>query len=739
MTQQPINNSFPMQSLTVRVPIDTEWDPVNIEQFMTTLFAIPGSMILSIIATGERIVWQISASHQQIAAIINAIYSFYPLANINQETAVTNPNTNFQTYSYEMSEPFVRPLKFATDFSQVDPLTSLITAQSNLQEEEMLVYELVLAHVNEQHIKLGRQLLTRPRSGFLDFITPQGAFGAVVDKAMGFDRIQRFYPELQKLARHKLATLLKVGDLSIKVKARTSHAANELAQTIEPALAPYAREGSNYLLPASKKTYPLILSPQEGAALWHLPNNQMQVIPKMMWTNSAEGSLPSALQGKREHIQIGKNVFRNKEQGVWLSDADRHEHVIVLGKTGTGKSNLMEYMIQQDIAMGNGVGVIDPHGDLYKEILNNGIPKERAADVVLFDMEDKEYPIALNLLASVEGVARQEVAGQSLSVIRKMFADQWSSTRMEDSFYAALIALLSVKEATIESIPRLFMNSDYRAEVLQHVSDPIALAYWLDEYETMPAKLKYEFARPIASRIRRFYRDETIRHIICQQSSLNFRHIMDEKTIFLANLGGLPEIETEIMGALLISKFQTAAMSRNQLAPNARIAFYLYIDEVQRFITTSLDTVFSEARKYGLRMVVANQYLRQLTGETLEAIMGNTGTTIMFGLGTHDATAMAPFVHPQFGSETLLNLNRFQTLVKMRLEGKTMPAFNMDTLPALALPAEIRASSGQIRARSRAKYARPRAEVEQEFLERQQSRIASEPDDVEGKDDVYAG
>ena len=157
---------------------------------------------------------------------------------------------------------------------------------------------------------------------------------------------------------------------------------------------------------------------------------------------------------------------------------------------------------------------------------------------------------------------------------------------------------------------------------------------------------------------------------------------MDHKTIFLANLAGLPDIETEIIGALLLSKFQAAAMSRSKLNPRDRNPFYLYIDEVQRFITTSLNTVFSEARKYGLHMVVANQYLRQLAGETLEAIVGNTGTTIMFRLGPHDATAMAPFVQPQFGSETLLNLNRFQALVKMRFQGNTMPAFKMNTLLA---------------------------------------------------------
>ena len=210
------NNIHQMHCLTIRVPIDTEWNPILVGQFMTTLFAIPGQMKLTIMATQSRLDWQISAEQRLLPAIHNAIYSFCPLANISQNTVVMQPNTNDHVLYYEMAEPFVRPIKYAADFVHLDPLTTLINALSNIEGSMRVIYELALMPVNEEHLKLGNQLLTRPRSGLLDYITPQGAFNAVVDKSMGLNRVQRYYPELQKLARHKLAMLLKMCMLSIQ-------------------------------------------------------------------------------------------------------------------------------------------------------------------------------------------------------------------------------------------------------------------------------------------------------------------------------------------------------------------------------------------------------------------------------------------------------------------------------------------------------------------------------------------
>jgi hypothetical protein len=247
---------------------------------------------------------------------------------------------------------------------------------------------------------------------------------------------------------------------------------------------------------------------------------------------------------------------------------------------------------------------------------------------------------------------------------------------------------------------------------LQQVSDPIALDYWRGEYEGASPGAQREIARPIAYRVRRFYRNASVRRIVCQATSLDVRDIMDTGKIFLADLRGLGEIEGETLGALLISKFQVAAMSRQLNAEGTAVRYYLYVDEVQNFITTSLPKVFSEARKYGLSMVVANQFLQQLEGKTLEAIMGNVGTSILFRLGPKDAAAVASFVRPVIGAEDLVNLNRFEAVVKLQLHGETQPAFSLQTSPPLAPRPEAEAQMARIRQRNRRHYARHKDEVD---------------------------
>ena len=289
---------------------------------------------------------------------------------------------------------------------------------------------------------------------------------------------------------------------------------------------------------------------------------------------------------------------------------------------------------------------------------------------------------------------------------------------MEDALHAALMAATAIDGATIQSIPKLFYNSSYRAHALQSVRDPIALEFWYDEYEPLTAAHQREFARPITHRLRKFYRNDAIRPVVCQPTSLDFGSIIEDRKIFLAKLGGIPDIEAETLGALLVSKFQRAAMSRGAISPDEIPEYYLHIDEVQNFITTSLAQMFSEAGKFGLRLVVANQYLKQLEGATLEAVMGNVGTTIMFRVGPNDAGALAPFVAPVHTKEDLINLDRFQAIVKMQAIGKTMPAFNMSTVEPLAPYKDAAERISRIKQHSRQTYGRKRDDVEAELAER---------------------
>src|SRR5262249_29721704 len=282
-------------------------------------------------------------------------------------------------------------------------------------------------------------------------------------------------------------------------------------------------------------------------------------------------------------------TYQGKTQPVYLAQPDRITHMNIVGKTRVGKTTFMHNLIHQDIAQGHGVGVIDPHGDLIHHILACSIPPEREKDVVLFDLADLDHPVALNLLYVPPGVQRHAAVGLTMGVLKKLFAEQWSATRMEDALYSALAVLVDTSGTTIRDIPKLFNDHAYRAKLLAQAKDGAALEYWQDDYARLSERNQLEVARPILHRIRTFYRNLVIEWLVVQPTSLDFRSMMDEGKIFLASLAGeSTQAEAGIIGALLISKLQMAAMSRAQLAAEHRRMFYLYVDEVQNFITTSL-------------------------------------------------------------------------------------------------------------------------------------------------------
>jgi hypothetical protein len=264
------------------------------------------------------------------------------------------------------------------------------------------------------------------------------------------------------------------------------------------------------------------------------------------------------------------------------------------------------------------------------------------------------------------------------------------------------------------------------------VKHPVVLEFWLDEYEQLRPSYQSEFARPITNRLRKFYRNPRIGRVVGRTSSLDFREIMDEGKIFLAKLTGISEIESETIGALLISRFQLAAMSRTQVDPKGRSPYYLYVDEVQNLTATSLDVLLSEARKTGLSLLVANQFLRQLEGPVLESIMGNVGTTIMFAVGPKDASTLAPYVRSRFTVDDLVNLDRFDTIVRMQSGGATQPPFSLRSLEPLPLPKNAKERAAGIRALSNKKHARPNDEVDAELLDKYQQHFRQTQNDAEG-------
>jgi hypothetical protein len=714
----------------IRPPAHAKWETERAQHLAVSLFALGTPLRLRIQANRFGLEWRIEVPREHETAVVQCLYASYQKAQLDVESKDCT-SSGFYAYSFHTAAPFIGPLQYVGDFGGLDPMPTLLGAMVNLMADEEMIYELVLRRLRPEYHKLGERLSKRSLVRWWDYLSFEGAVTATIAKASGMDKMDKFTPSLQRLVEAKLAAPLKEASLVVKVRAGGRARAHELVALVNPGLALFERPFCNFLVPAQERSFPLVLSPPEVAALWHLPSDQCQV-PGIAWAASASVPMPALTIGENRGIYLGTNLYQGRSQTVWLPYADRVTHVTVNGKTGSGKSTILHHMIHQDIRAGKAVAVIDPHGDLVARVLAASIPPQRENDVVLFDMSDADYPVGLNFFSAPETIGRATVASMSLAVIRKMFAGSWSATRMEDALYAALMALQFAQGSTIRDVARMFHDSSFRTQVLRLVEDPVVLEFWYDEFEQLSAAHQSEFARPITNRLRKFYRNPRIGRVVGQKSSLDFRETMDSGKVFLASLAGLPDVEAETLGALIISKFQMAAMSRMGLSGQSRKPCYLYVDEVQRMKTSSLSTLLSEARKTGLSLVVANQFLKQLEGDTLESIMGNVGTMIVLPVGPKDAAVLAPFIRPQFNSDDLVNLSRFSAVVKTQRAGSALPAFSVRTPVPLVVPRDATVRSARIRVLSRSRYARHKDQVDQEMQERYQRFHQPAQTDSEG-------
>ena len=657
----------------------------------------------------------------------NHFYSLYPSVEVIQEPK-TQADINYFVYELQGAVPFVAPLGYASDFKELDPLAGILTVMSSLQPEEACILSLNLHPPTKNYPKIGTKLITESRNAWWQFITPNMAMEAFMWQSMlGMERrVPKYEADIQREAERKLRMPLKEVRLTVKIQAQSQRRAHDLLMQFASPIAIYGRDGLNAFVPAQKESYQLILAPLEVAALWHLPNEACSV-PGITWVTDKHVPPPAALLRTTKGIVLGSSSYHGRQIDVRISDEDRITHINFTGRTRTGKSTLLHNMIHQDIQAGKGVGVIDPHGDLVQDILAHSIPRERMDDVVLFDWEESEKVIGLNPLQVPDSVDAATAATHTLSIFRKFFGDSWIEGRMEDTVYACLVSLMSVPDSVVLDIPRILLNAEFRHEIVEQVTDFAALDYWHLEFEPANPKGKLDLARPVNTRIRRLYRDQTLRRIVGQAGSLDFNHMLANGKIFLANLRGASKLEGDSIGALLITKFQMAAMSRARRDHVDRLPFYLYIDEVQNFVVTSLPEMLSEAAKYSLNLVIANQYMGQLNTDTAKSVLGNVGTNIMFRSGKDEADLFSALIEPTFSRDDLLNLSRFKAVVKTQVQGTTLPAFLISTNPP---PQAVQAGPQvveRITEKSRQKYGKAVTEIDAELAARYQ-RAASKTD-----------
>ena len=465
-----------------------------------------------------------------------------------------------------------------------------------------------------------------------------------------------------------------------------------------------------------------ILNISELASVYHLPHTSVET-PNIVWANSKTAEPPASLPvltgngATDENISaFGLTNFRGINHQFGLLRRDRSRHVYIIGQTGAGKSGMLELFALSDIFYNQGYCIIDPHGDFAINNLRY-VPKSRIKDVIYFNPADREFPVAFNPLELSDPSRKPNVCSEVIGVLKRMFGDSWGP-RLEHILRYTLLALLDRPETTLLDISRLLTDKDFRKETLEYCKDVTVLQFWKHEFGQWNEKQVNESIAPVLNKVGAFTANPIIRNIIGQpKSSFDVRRIMDEGKILVVNLskGLIGEDNAGILGAFLVTKVQLAAMSRSDI-PNVadRRPFYLYVDEFQNFATDSFAVILSEARKYGLNLTVANQYISQMTDSVRDAVFGNVGTTISFRVSADDAPVLVKQFEPTFEAQDLLQMNNRHFIISMIINGEKVPAFSATTL---SIPPTPEDNFAAIIEHSRKGYARNREEVEAEIRE----------------------
>jgi len=473
-----------------------------------------------------------------------------------------------------------------------------------------------------------------------------------------------------------------------------------------------------------------ILNSVELATIFHFPDERSIPTSQLARQDSKQVDGPRNIPD--EGLLLGYNLFRGAKKPIRLSYHDRQRHMYVVGQTGTGKSTFLENLALQDMLNGNGFAFVDPHGDTAEKLLSM-VPKERTEDVIYFCPADMDYPMGLNLFEFNMPEQKDFLIQEALNMLQKLYDPQHQGImgpRYEHIFRNAALAIMADPNGgTFVDIPKLFRDPEFLRQKLQHVTDKTVLDYWQKEYPaSQRSNESGEVTAWFVSKFGAFLSNEMMRNIIGQtKSAFDLRAIMDNKKILLVNLskGRTGELNSKLLGMVFVMKFQAAAMSRSDVPEDDRVDFSLYVDEFQNFSTDSFATIMSEARKYHLNLIVANQFTTQLTDEIRDAVFGNIGTIVSFRIGQNDVEGLGRYFQPTFDGDDLLRVPNYNTIVRTLISGVPTQPFSMATMPALGTP-NPRLSQA-LKQLTAAKYGRPKSVVEKEINERMSTRETPAP------------
>ncbi len=753
--------------LRIMVPKNNTKSPLAAEQMFSALHGIyrkndilQDHFSFEMAATAQSINFYMLVPTQLRDFIEGQVYSQYPTVEISAVNDYSDVNLEGKALAgadLKLTKSDFFPIRTFTNFD-VDPLAGITGVLSKVDEGEILAIQAVMSPIDDSWQKEGLTYVKNVKEGKSVGTPPPLSAelrkqGSSLIKTLLSEMVMALLkgtpPEVKKEEKKevKLAGPEEVALKGIETKVTKlgfGMTLRVLAVTADPTLSQTRVESVvgafkqfnlsnlNGFEAGDIQTGPEFLrqyrtrnlssneyrfNVEEIASLFHFPDTSVET-PNIVWAGSKKGEPPQNLPIESEIpaeqlTTFGLTSFRNRGTKFGIKAIDRRLHFYIIGKTGTGKSTLIENMIYDDIKEGRGVAVVDPHGELIEHILNF-IPENRVNDVVYFNPDDREHPLAFNLLESVEGDMRSVVASGLMSIFTKLWANVWSA-RMEYILRNAILAVLEVPDATLLSIMRVLNDPLYRRYVLSYVSDPVVKDFFLNEYEKYDAKFRQEAIAPIQNKVGQFLSSTTIRNIVGQpKSTFNLGEIMDQGKIMLVNLsiGRIGEDNSKLLGSMMITKIQLAAMGRAKMGEEQRRDFYLYVDEFQNFATDSFAVILSEARKYHLNLVLVNQYIAQIPELVADAIFGNVGTMVSFRVGATDAEKLVKEFAPTFDANDLVNLPNRQIYVKMAIDGVTSQAFSAHTLPPRGV---VTNNTEAIINQSRQKYARNRPEVEEQI------------------------
>lgn len=699
-----------------------------------SLFKSPVHERLSfeIAVIGKRIGFYVWVPEHLKSFVEEQIYAQYPTVHIAEvRDYALNDTARYQTHltcEMKLTANSALPIKTFPSF-EVDPLAAITAALAQFDDDEEAWLQIVVRPALSNWHRQSERYAAGIRSKSGGALGLVGALWAPPEAQAGPAKLAEHESSRASAAEQKSQKLAY--DVAIRVVYRGSGTAAQGRMRLQAITASFKQFNTTYLNgftqgyvgddPRRMDLYRLrairgrafVLNIEEVASLYHLPHTNVET-PNILWANAATAeppaNLPLVTAANRATVSpIAVTNFRGHNTMFGLPRNDRGRHLYIIGQTGVGKSALLELLTISDIYSPYGFAVIDPHGDYAISTLKR-IPSERAGDVIYFNPADTDFPVAFNPMEVYDAKLKTHTTSELIGVLKRMF-ESWGP-RLEYILRYSLLALLDYPDATMLDITRLLTDKQFRAAVLEHVQDPVVRNFWLVEFASWNEKFATEAVAPVLNKVGAFTANPIVRNIIGQpKSSFNIRKIMDEQKILIVNLsrGLIGEDNAALLGALLVTKIQMGAMSRADIHASERSPFYLYVDEFQNFATDSFATILSEARKYGLNLTVANQYIAQMSPNVKDAVFGNVGSIIAFRTSADDARTMQRYFEPKFTEHDLVHIHNRHFVINMTIEGEKVQAFSAVTLN---LPPPGADHSQAIIDNSRRQYAFRRDDIE---------------------------